>query len=318
MATKRKAFAAMLLLFALILTSASGEGLIETEGRIVGRMEAPTTEGIDVDMPIPQSPPAVMSKYTLGRVRLEKERIQALLTLYGMPPAHGEQWVMDVGSKINPDFELIYREETGRYGSVSYDEMSPAVSLDISNPRLCAASDTVKSFMDELGIAYEYPFFQVKPLEQGLIEVVVRLTIDGIPCHTSIGWTKDSDGGGNGDPTPSAFFIVSEDGKLTTAVIRNPVTMIEQCDDAAPVMDWQLSLTDDLPQVMRFFGGENASLTLHAAELVMMVDARQRAYPAWAYFFTRAVQSDEFNATPYSYDMALVYDARTGECVWRQ
>ncbi len=311
-------FAVLLLLCLFMLTANASAELTEQNGRIVGRMEASIGAQIDVDIPVPENAPVGMNRIKLERIRFDRDHIAQLLSEYGLSPSPDESWVMEVGSRINPDFELYYREEKGLYGTIAYDETSPAVPPDESDPALCKESEAVKTFLDELSLDYEYPFFQVVPLEQGLIKVVARLTVNSLPCNTTIGWTEGSDGGGNGDPTPGAFFIVSQDGKLTTAVIRNPVSILETREELTPLMDWQSVLSGDLESIAQFFRTEGSTLTLHAAELVMMTDARQNAYPAWAYFFTRSMPSDEFNAQPYSYDLLLTYDARTGEPVWHR
>ncbi|MEG0862935.1 MAG: hypothetical protein RSI32_00495 [Clostridia bacterium] len=291
---------------------------MEQNGYIVGQIAASTGTQIDADTPIPHNAPASIPQIKLERIRFAPVLIRQLLSKYGLSPSNGESWVMDIGSRINPDFELYYREENGLYGSIAYDETSPALPLNENDPVQCLASKRVQSFLDDLGLEYEYPFFRVVPLEKGLTEVVARLLVDGIPCNTTIGWTQASDGGGNGDPTPGAFFIVSKEGKLTTAVIRNPVSIIEKKNDSSPLMDWQTVLNRNQEEIVEFFHDEESKLVLHAVEFVMMVDAHQNAYPAWAYFFTRFMQADEFHTNPYSYDMALTYDARTGESVWHR
>ncbi|MEG0512389.1 MAG: hypothetical protein RR653_06660, partial [Clostridia bacterium] len=123
-----------------------------------------------------------------------------------------------------------------------------------------------------------------------------------------------------GDPTPGAFFIVSKEGRLTTAVIRNPVSIKEKKSDSSSLLDWKTVLHRNQEKIIGFFDSdsEGSKLVLHAVEFVMMVDAHQNAYPAWAYFFTRFMQADEFHTNSYSYDMALTYDARTGEGVWHR
>lgn len=317
---KRASFSfAVLLLLLFMLSSPASAELVERNGHVIGRMEAFAGSGIDVDMPTPQDTPANMPQMKLERIHFERDHIERLLSEYGILPSPGEAWVMEVGSPINPDFELYYREEHGIYGTIAYDEGSPAVPLDESKSALSKASAVVKAFLDELGLDYKCPFFQVVPLEQGLIKVVARLTVNGVPYNTTIGWTEDSDGGGNGDPTPGAFFIVSQDGKLTTAVIRNPVFVSKTQDDPTPLRSWESVLSGDLKGIVQFYCSEDSMLALNDAELVMMTDSDRNAYPAWAYFFTRSMPTgDQFNTEPYSYDILLTYDARTGDSVWRR
>lgn len=299
---------------------------METEGHVTGCLKAPGGLYLDVDMPQPATPLVCVNQMKVERMHFDKENTTKLLRQYGTQPSSGESWVIEIGSHSAPDFELYYCEENGLYGTITYDETSPGIPLDASNHALQKANDVVKAFLDDLGLTYEYPFFQVVPLEtqngrKGLIEVVARLSIEGLPFHASIGWTRDSDKLGNGDPTPGAFFIVSAEGRLTTTVIRNPIILTKQREDTTPILDWQSVLLGDLEHIMGFFcGGDYAgsTLALKGTEFVMMVDAHQLVYPAWTYYFTRHVTGDAFSSEPYTYDIALTYNARTGERVWHQ
>ena len=55
--------------------------------------------------------------------------------------------------------------------------------------------------------------------------------------------------------------------------------------------------------------------TLKQVQFVMMVDARQNAYPAWTYIFDRYMPANN-NHDPYTYHFQMTYDAWTGEPVW--
>ena len=294
------------------------------QGHIAERLITLGTSFMDIDMVRPSSPPPAMDQMELERKHFDKEKTVNLIEKYRLSPAKGESWVCEIGSKLQADFELYFREENGVYGSISCDETSPRIPIDESNEGLCKAAETVKRFLDELGLAYEYPFYIVTPLKPTkgntqLIEIVARLMIDGIPCNTTIGWTRDSDGSGNGDPTPGAFFIVTPEGKLTTAIIRNPVVIAKQREDTTPIKSWDTVLEENKDAIMNYCcTGDDAgsSLTLKQAEFVMMVDAHQVAYPAWAYCFDRHMLADRFNDEPYSYDFLITYDARTGGKVW--
>lgn len=328
---KRKtcAFIALLLTFlCLLLTVSHAEGL--DQNRITERLATLGPSFMDVDMPKPAAQPASMDQMKVERVRFDKKKVRSLIEKYGLHPSQGESWVCEVGSGLQADFELIFREENGVYGSITYDETSPCIPLARGDDGLEKADAAVKKFLDELGLSYEYPFYHVALLDQAtsgivgdvpLVKVVARLMIDGVPCNTTIGWTRDSDGSGNGDPTPGAFFIVTTAGEITTAVIRNPVEVVKVREDTTPLKGWREILDGDKDFIMNSFcTGDLAgsSFTLKQAEFVMMVDAHQIAYPAWAYCFSRFMPADEYSPEPYTYDMMLTYDARTSERVWMQ
>lgn len=86
------------------------------------------------------------------------------------------------------------------------------------------------------------------------------------------------------------------------------------------IKSWNAVLEDNKGLIMEQFGTKEdagATLTLKQIEFVMMVDAHQIAYPAWAYCFDCYVPADPNSSGPFSYDLLLTYDARTGHEVWR-
>ncbi len=212
---------------------------------------------MDIDMPNPSMVPSTIPQIQVERIRFDKEKMVQLIKKYGLPQKKGESWVCEIGSTLNPDFELRFREENGVYGTIAYDETAPRTPADTSNKNLLQAEKTAKNFLDELGIPYEYPFYTIIPLEPplgdaNLIKIVARLTMEGIPFNTTTGWTKDSDANGNGDPTPGAFLIVTTEGKLTTAIIRNPVSVVNIKDDRTPIKNWDTVLHENTNAIMDF------------------------------------------------------------------
>ena len=295
-----------------------------TEMHICKRIAKLGDSYIDIDANAPDEPPTTVCQMKVERISLDKNKTTDLVKKYSLTPKKEESWVCEIGSRQNPDFELLFYEENGTYGSIGYSEASPRCSLDITDDGQLNADETARSFLDEMGIPYEYPFYTVAPLEKKagdtrLIKIVARLMIDGIPCNTTIGWTRDSDSSGNGDPTPGVFLIVTEDGKLTAAVIRNPVNVHKRREDQTPIMNWDTVLEKNKETIINFFGTGDflgSNMILKQIEFVMMVDAHQIAYPAWAYFFHLNNPGYNKKFEPYSNDMVLTYDARTGGEVW--
>lgn len=213
---KRKACICAAFLFAVLslpLSVNKAEGF--EQNHITERLATLGPSFMDVDMPLPAAPPTSMDQMKVERVRFDKKKVRSIIEKYGLHPSQGKSWVCEVGSGLQADFELIFREENGVYGSITYDETSPCIPLARGDDGLEKADAAAKQFLDELGLSYEYPFYQVALLDQAtgdvvgdvpLVKVVARLMIDGVPCNTTIGWTRDSDGSGNGDPTPGAFF----------------------------------------------------------------------------------------------------------------
>ncbi|SMC73194.1 hypothetical protein SAMN06297397_2241 [Aristaeella lactis] len=278
---------------------------------------------IDVDV-LPEWPETVL-QMKVERSSFDRNKTMELVKKYSLSPKKGESWVCEIGGKQNPDYELYFCEESGAYGSIAVDLYAPHTLMDETDEGQCKANATTKAFLDELGLDYEYPFYYVAPMGKNaggvrLIEIVARLTIDGMPCNTTIGWTRDSDSMGDGDPTPGAFFVVTESGELTTAIIRNPVNVIKTKENQTMIKSWNAVLEDNKGLIMEQFGTKEdagATLTLKQIEFVMMVDAHQIAYPAWAYCFDCYVPADPNSSGPFSYDLLLTYDARTGHEVWR-
>ena len=306
----------------LLLSGARGEEMTAEQIReILDETGVPYSEEIKV---VPSFAPAAVPRIRTERIRFDRKRTKELTEQYGLPRKKGESWICEIHGWLNPDYELLFEEEEGLYGSIAYDVYDPPVPLDESDEGLCRAAETVRAFLDGLGLEYEYPFYRVVPYkgyrdrEINGVELTVRFPLEGIPCNTTIGWTKDSDGSGNGDPTPGAFFIATRDGKLTTAVIRNPVTVTGTEEDPAPLKNWDEILRDSREEFIDFREDEYGKyiLKLKYVQLVMMVDPHREAYPAWAYTFDcRGVPGDG-GYRGGSYDLMLTYNARTGRRVW--
>ena len=321
---KRMSFRISLLL-CVILISAFGIMTAGAEEHISKRIATLGESYMDIDMDAPAEPPTTVPQIKLERIRFDRKQTKKLVEKYSIVHQKGEEWVCAIGSTLNPDYELYFREECGVYGSIAYDLSSPRTPLDETDEGQCRANAAARAFLDELGISYEYPFYYVAPLEvkKGdvrLIEIMARLTVDGMPCNTTIGWTRGSDVSGNGDPTPGAFLIVTENGELTTAVIRNPVNIVKTDEDQTTIRSWESVLEDNKGLIMEHFCTGNdagSTLTLKQVEFAMMVDAHQNVYPAWAYCFHHYVPADPHCEGPVSYALLLTYDARTGREVWR-
>ena len=305
----------------LLLSGACGEEMTAEQIReTLDGIGIPYSDDIRI---VPSIAPAAVPKIQTERIRFDRKRTKELTEQYGLPEKKGESWVCEIHSRLNPDYELYYREEEGLYGSIDYDVYAPPVPLDETDEGLCRAAETVRAFLNGMGVEYEYPFYRVVPYkgyrdrEQNLVELTVRLPVEGIPCNTTIGWTKDSDGIGNGDPTPGAFFIATTDGKLTTAVIRNPVTVTGTEEDLTPLKNWDEVLRDNRDDLIAFRKDEFGEyrLELKYVQFVMMVDPHQEAYPAWAYCFDCHLErkDGDYRST---YDLMLTYNARTGRRVW--
>lgn len=313
-----------LLLSVLFLLCFEAAGASGTETHIRKRIAALGESCMDIDMAAPAPPPAAVPRIKLERVKFKRGWMTEILDRYRPAPQKGESWEYEISSSLNPDFGLIWCEEDGLYGPFWCEESSPHIPLDETDESLRRADETARAFLDELGLPYEYPFYVVAPWHEpfnddGLIRIAARLTIDGIPCNTTIGWTPGSDGGGNGDPVPGVFLNMTRDGKLGAAIIRNPVTVTERLEDMTPIRDWESILEADKDRIMQQFctGDDTGStLTLRQVQFVMMADARQNAYPAWVYCFDHYVPADPHCSGPICYDMLLTYDARTGNAVW--
>ena len=182
---------------------------------------------MDIDMDAPAEPPTNVPRMKVERIRFKRKEIKEVLDKYRPAPQKGESWQFEISSSLNPDFGLIWCEEDGLYGPFWCYEDALHTLLDETDESLRIADMTARAFLDELGLPYEYPFYVVAPMgkegrDAELIRVAARLTLDGIPCNTTTGWTRCSNGGGNGDATPGAFLTMTRDGKLGTAIIRNP------------------------------------------------------------------------------------------------
>ena len=144
--------------------------------------------------------------------------------------------------------------------------------------------------------------------------VVVRFQIGEIPFGTSISWTQFTDRSGNGNPTPSAFFLISENGEICAAHIRNPVKVIKRRESGEKILPWKTVFEMSRSKIENVFcGGDNRSdnLTLQHVELVMLTDDKSITFPAWNFVFEwYSPENDRYLV------LGLMYNAFTGEQVW--
>ena len=321
---KRMSFRISLLL-CVILISAFGIMTAGAEEHISKRIATLGDSYMDIDMDAPAEPPTTVPRMKVERIRFKRKEIKEVLDKYRPAPQKGESWQFEISSSLNPDFGLIWCEENGLYGPLWCSESALHTPLDETDESLRMADMTARAFLDELGLPYEYPFYVVAPMgkegrDAELIRIAARLTLDGMPCNTTIGWTHYSNGGGNGDATPGAFLTMTRDGKLGTVSIRNPVNVVKTEEDQTTIRSWDSVLEENAGLIMEHYcTGNNAgaTLTLKQAEFVMMVDAHQNVYPAWAYCFHHYIPANPHCDGPVSGYLLLTYDARTGREVWR-
>ena len=281
---------------------------------------SPLTVSIDEVAEVPQAIPY----YKMERIQLDSDKVQAAIDLYGIQPLAGEEWKLTISSPLNPDFAVQYTEENGAVEPVCAGYSGPASLSRTEEAAYQRASEVVKAFLDDIGLQdYEYPFYycddafrtvvgtawnplsEEEYLESGwcspddtreewertngpAIMVVVRFVVDGLPFGTSVSWTEHTLSAGNGNPTPTAVFHVTQDGKICGISIRNPVRIAAQRDNPATLLSWDEVLEMNRAMLLeRYTQGENAgnTLTLRHAELVMLTDDKNMAYPAWHFVF---------------------------------
>lgn len=222
--------------------------------------------------------------------------------------------------------------------------------LDTTDSQLTQADSVVKDFMDALAIPYEYPFYaclydyqrllgsSLHPIsKEGYLNsgwglpgqiskdwestdgpcasVVVRFRLNDIPFGTTITWTKGSDTAGDGNATPSAFFTVLPNGKISSIIIRNAFDVSKTQPDFRPILGWERILTDAVPHITDLFcTGEDLgnTLTLIKTEFLLFTDQNSIVFPAWSFVFERKFSPP----STYMDALRLSYDARTGEQVW--
>lgn len=277
---------------------------------------------IDLDCVPPVAPES------LPRVQVEpihllrsQSKIRVLLEKYGYSNEEYE-WELQIGDCVYPANELIYACENSDYGSQNWWEYEPRAPIDRSVKTLVKAEETVRIFLDELGLAYEYPLYKVKYLETDwrytpklpIIEVVARLEIEGMPCLTNETCFGKEDYGIN----PSTFFQITEDGKILNAVIRKPVKVVEVQEDTTPLLGWREILEKNVDDILEARYTDSKILQeikdrylIRQVELLTMLDKNNCTFPAWV-FYTESLR--ELNGETIESGLFLNYcfDARTG------
>ncbi len=342
-------FLAVILLLSLISPALTLE---EQDGFLQGTLLSRDGIQIKVIMPVPQAPPEIVNQTKLQQLKLGRVRTLELIEQYGqsgMKATGNEKWRIDV-DKADSEFAISYQEENAKYGYAYTDFTDTHWPLDTANAAFVQADATVKSFLDGLGLAYEYPFHAVLydyqktigssrlPISQEdylasryegreekllarwavtdgpPIIVIVRFTLDGIPFGTNISWTKGSNTAGNGNATPSAFFTVLANGKIGAVVIRNPFEVAKSQPDKQAILSWETVLNNAIDYIAEIYCTGNKlgdSLILTHAEFQLYTDANNIAFPAWSFFFERT-----FADSGQMHVLCLSYDAHTGAPIW--
>lgn len=295
----------------------------------------------DKDIPYP----ATVPYYKLERLTLDKNAVKSAIEKYRIFPLTGEKWSLEVNKCSNPDCAVLYKERNGSAGTIACD--FSGISAHGEGEKYSRASETIKAFLDEIGLTdYEYPFvfchdaylthntspWHPMTEDEYLAEnsmyrkalwertggapvlVVVRFRVGGIPFGTSNSWTQFSDRSGNGNATPSAFFLLSPTGEIIEAHIRNPVKVVKERESGESILPWKSVLEMGRSEIeSKFCNGENRGdmLTLHYVELVMLTDDKNITFPAWNFVFERYIPKDNRYLV-----LSLMYNAFTGEEVW--
>ena len=278
----------------------------------------------DIAVEVERNGVETATMYKLNRIDLDETLVRAAIDAYGVTPAQDEAWTLEINSRSNPDFALLYSDQSGHAGSISCDYAGQPSPAQSSDEALNRAGETVRAFLESIGLTdFEYPFYfcddeyktlvgsawhsvtEEEFLDCGytskenqlqrwsrlggpMIYVVVRFKVGDCPLGTCISWTDNTSSAGNGNPTPSAFFGVTRDGKIAAATIRNPVEIVDRRDSSAPLLSWQEVLSMNAPMIAdRRKKNDEAgnSLTLRYAELVMMTNDRDITFPAWHFVF---------------------------------
>lgn len=289
--------------------------------------------------------PTTISYYKFERIKLDEATVKKAIEKYRLPPGPDEKWDMEINKCSNTDCALQFKERNGAAGTISCDFVG--ISSHGEGEKYSRASETVRAFMDEIGLTdYEYPFYfcndaylayntspwhpiteedylaensgyQMKIRERtggSPILVVVRFRIGEMCFATSSSWTQYSDHSGNGNPTPSGFFLISENGQICEAYIRNPVKIIQERENEAKILPWEKVYKMSQSEIESVFcKGRNCSdkLKLQNVELVMLTNEKNISFPAWNFLFECYTQENN-----RYFMFGLMYNAFTGEKVW--
>lgn len=317
----------------------------------------------DISVAVERNGMDSVTMYKLNRIQMDEALVKAAIDAYCVAPSEDESWMLELNSKGNPDFALIYSEQSGRVGTVCCDYSGPPSLAEDQDETLRRAGETVRAFLESVGLTqFEYPFYYCDDeyktlvgsawhsvteeayLDCGytskenqlqrwsrlggpMIYVVVRFQVNGYPLGTSISWTDNTSSAGNGNPTPSAVFGVTQDGKIAAITIRNPVETVDARDSSEPLLSWEEVLSMNAPLIAdRRKKSDEAdnTLTLRYAELVMMTNDRNITFPAWHLVFEEWA-CDEYARKYYGENrmdgnaryitVGQYYDAVTGKAV---
>lgn len=301
--------------------------------------------------------------YKLNRIQLDEVLVKEAIDTYCIAPADDEEWLLEMNSQSNSDFALVYSDQSGHVGTICCDYSGPPSPAECHSEILDLASETVRSFLESIGLAnYEYPFFycdyeyktfvgstwhsvtEVEYLDCGytskenqlqiwdrlggpMVYVVVRFKVNEYPLATSISWTDNTNRAGNGNPTPSAVFGVTQDGKIAAITIRNPFEVVDMRDSSEPLLSWQDVLIMNAPLIadqMKKNDAADNSLTLRHVELIMMTNDNNITFPAWHFVFEEWVCDDyaqrymddsRMNGNLRYFTVGKYFDAVTGKAV---
>ena len=147
-------------LLSLIAVYAGAEVTIQN-GYVTGSVAIGLASPIMVDMPVPQAVQTV-KQYKTELAEISEDAVSASLAVYAKKPAAGDQWEL-YDSFQWPCTNFFYHEQNGRYaiGIGYYD--GPRLNLSDDSSRLINAASLCGTFLDQLGIAYETPFFVCAP-----------------------------------------------------------------------------------------------------------------------------------------------------------
>lgn len=343
---------AMVCLLSLCAQAAGAQagGLSVKDGWVTGMLALGSTQ-IPVRMEEPDAPPAVAYQYKTRPMALSRERVVAALRQHGHDPAgtfEGQKWYLAVNDTANQSLLTFYPHGGVMAYGAGFRTGPPAPAAG-EDAVLAQAGQTMKAFLDALGMDYEYPFhsclyaFQAheypppatlaefhayKPWlvpyrEQARLTLVMaRKRVDGFPYVMKDTGSDDTAGFGAEVRNPYAAALVDDGGRIVYAQVRSlwPETENRR-EEQRPLLTWQQALAR-LPDT-RWWEDTLRSYTLKEIQKVEFSYCLTRqgiAVPVWQiYVWAWYNPSPRTNGRiphpeAHNYNMLnFVIDAVTGE-----
>ncbi len=134
-------------------------GLLVSEGRVTGFLDTSYGYQMQVDMPIPEDRREYVKQLKMESLMMTRNQVKELLSGYVLTSVADAEWVFEGTAGSEQMFH--FQEESMLYMVPLWYKKACPLDENSAPDSLLAADATVRAIMDDIGIAYEYPFYMV-------------------------------------------------------------------------------------------------------------------------------------------------------------